>query len=58
MTILHTHIDDEIDDNSIFASKTSTHQKKAIPQWARSNTSSILIGGNEIFSLFFFLRRK
>jgi hypothetical protein len=36
MTILHTHIDDEIDDNSIFASKTSTHQKKAIPQWARS----------------------
>jgi hypothetical protein len=58
MTILHMNIDDESDDNSIFATKTSTHQKKAIPQWARSNTSSILIGGNEIFSLFFFLRRK
>ncbi len=36
MTILHTNIDDEIDDNSIFATKTSTHQKKPIPQWARS----------------------
>jgi hypothetical protein len=37
MTILHSNIDDEIDDNSIFATKTSTHQKKTIPQWARSN---------------------
>jgi hypothetical protein len=37
MTILHPNIDDEIDDNSIFATKTSTHQKKTIPQWARSN---------------------
>ena len=38
MTILHTQIDDddEIEDNSIFATKTSTHQKKTIPQWARS----------------------
>lgn len=36
MTILHTNIDDETDDNSFFAIKTSTHQKKTIPQWARS----------------------
>jgi hypothetical protein len=41
MTILHMNIDDDEgdnsdDDNSIFATKTSTHQKKTIPQWARS----------------------
>jgi len=41
MTILHMNIDDEIDDNSIFATKTSTHQKKAIPQWARSKFNMI-----------------
>jgi hypothetical protein len=35
------NIDDEIDDNSIFAKKTSTHQKKAIPQWARSKFKMI-----------------
>ena len=36
MTILNTNIDDENDENSMFATKTSTHQKKPIPQWARS----------------------
>jgi len=37
MTILHANIDDDIDDSSIFATKSSTHQKKPIPQWARSS---------------------
>ncbi|UJR28119.1 hypothetical protein I4U23_009375 [Adineta vaga] len=41
MTILHTNFDDECDDNSIFATKTSTDQKKPIPQWARKNELQI-----------------
>jgi hypothetical protein len=39
MTILHMNIDDDDDDDDdslIFATKTSTNQKKPIPQWARS----------------------
>lgn len=36
MTVLHMNLDDESDDSLIFAAKTSTNQKKAIPQWARS----------------------
>jgi hypothetical protein len=38
MTILHMNIDDDNDDDDslIFATKTSTNQKKQIPQWARS----------------------
>ncbi|CAF1528002.1 unnamed protein product [Adineta steineri] len=43
MTILNVNIDDESEDNSIFATKTSTHQKKAIPQWARKNELQIAI---------------
>ncbi|CAF0820377.1 unnamed protein product [Rotaria sp. Silwood1] len=41
MTILHMNIDDDNDDNSIFATKTSTYQKKPIPQWARKNELQI-----------------
>ncbi|CAF2815433.1 unnamed protein product [Rotaria sp. Silwood2] len=41
MTILHMNIDDENDDDSIFATKTSTHQKKPIPLWARKNELQI-----------------
>lgn len=39
MTILHMNFDDESEeeDDSLFASKTSTNQKKPIPHWARSN---------------------
>ncbi len=56
MTILHTNIDDEIDDNSIFAIKTSTHQKKTIPQWARSKfRSKIKFVKNNTSNLFFFI---
>jgi len=41
MTILHMNIDDidnddDDDIDSIFATKSSTNQKKQIPQWARS----------------------
>lgn len=36
MTILNMNIDEDNDENSIFATKSSTHQKKPIPQWARS----------------------
>ena len=46
MTILHLNMDDDIDEdeeeNSIFATKTSTHQKKTIPQWARSKIETNL----------------
>ncbi|CAF3781227.1 unnamed protein product [Rotaria sordida] len=43
MTILNMNTDDENNDNSIFATKTSTHQKKPIPQWARKNELQIAI---------------
>ncbi|CAF0890016.1 unnamed protein product [Rotaria sp. Silwood1] len=48
MTILHMNIDDandddDDDDTSIFATKTSTNQKKPIPQWARKNELQIAI---------------
>ncbi|CAF0786363.1 unnamed protein product [Rotaria sordida] len=50
MTILHTNIDnanddddDDDDDTLIFATKTSTNQKKPIPQWARKNELQIAI---------------
>jgi hypothetical protein len=36
MTILHMDINDDEDDSFIFATKSSTNQKKEIPQWARS----------------------
>lgn len=40
MTILHVDFEDdddeEEDDSFIYATKTSTNQKKPIPQWARS----------------------
>lgn len=41
MTVLHMPFDnddtdDDEDDDLIFATKTSTNQKKPIPQWARS----------------------
>lgn len=38
MTILHMNIDDDDNDDEdlIFATKSSTNQKKQIPQWARS----------------------
>lgn len=40
MTILHANFDDEDEDqdegDAIFATKSSTNQKKQIPQWARS----------------------
>ena len=45
MTILHLNLDDEgdnSDDNTMFASKTSTHQKKSIPQWARSELDKLI----------------
>ncbi|CAF0962672.1 unnamed protein product [Adineta ricciae] len=41
MTILHMNFDDESDESSIFATKSSTHQKKPIPQWARKNELQI-----------------
>ena len=44
MTILHMNIDDESDDdsddNTMFATHTSTQQRKAIPQWARSELNN------------------
>ncbi|CAF2405632.1 unnamed protein product [Rotaria sp. Silwood2] len=48
MTILHMNIDDANDDDDddndlIFATKTSTNQKKPIPQWARKNELQIAI---------------
>ncbi|CAF1156529.1 unnamed protein product [Adineta steineri] len=48
MTILHMNIDDaddddDDDDSLIFATKTSTNQKKQIPQWARKNELQIAI---------------
>ena len=47
MTILHMNIDDmdddDDDDNSIFAIKSSTNQKKPIPQWARSKLKTKLL---------------
>ncbi len=63
MTILHMNIDDEIDDNSIFATKTSTHQKKAIPQWARSKFNMItsmikFVKNNTRKNFFFFLENE
>lgn len=39
MTILHLNLDEDINDlndSSMFASHSSTNQKKIIPQWARS----------------------
>jgi hypothetical protein len=55
MTILHTNIDDDSDDSCIFATKTSTDQKKPIPQWARSkfkmNTSSIITRGSNLWTI-------
>ncbi|CAF4120944.1 unnamed protein product [Rotaria socialis] len=41
MTILNANVDDDNDDNSMFATKTSTHQKKPIPQWARKHELQI-----------------
>ena len=45
MTILHMNIDDDDDDDDededdspMFATKTSTNQKKQIPHWARSKS--------------------
>lgn len=32
----HDDDNDDVDDDSLFATKTSTNQKKPIPQWARS----------------------
>ena len=46
MTVLHLNLDDEgdnSDDNTMFASKTSTHQKKTIPQWARSKSEKLIV---------------
>ncbi|CAF0875289.1 unnamed protein product [Adineta ricciae] len=47
MTILHLNIDDDDDDDDddslTFATKTSTNQKKPIPQWARKNELQIAI---------------
>jgi hypothetical protein len=47
MTILHANVNDDDDDdnenNSIFACQTSTNQRKAIPQWARSTLNTIRI---------------
>ncbi|UJR21322.1 hypothetical protein I4U23_024413 [Adineta vaga] len=49
MTILHMNLDDDDDDDEddddslIFATKTSTNQKKPIPQWARKNELQIAI---------------
>lgn len=42
MTILHMNIDDDDNDDEdlIFATKSSTNQKKQIPQWARSKFNS------------------
>ena len=54
MTILHMNIDDDDDDYNdddslIFASKTSTNQKKQIPQWARSKFKDYFISKQCIF---------
>lgn len=48
MTILHVNFNDEDDDDDdddslFFASKTSTNQKKPIPQWARSKRNIICL---------------
>jgi hypothetical protein len=58
MTILHMNIDDidndvDDDDSSIFATKTSTNQKKQIPEWARSKFKLFnLSTSNNLFHLF------
>jgi hypothetical protein len=57
MTILHMNIDDidndvDDDDSSIFATKTSTNQKKQIPEWARSKFKLFnLSTSNNLFHL-------
>ena len=44
MTILHVDFEDEHDDEDSFfyATKSSTNQKKQIPQWARSKSLSFI----------------
>jgi hypothetical protein len=56
MTILHVNIDEDDNDNNensddttIYATKTITHQKKTIPQWARSKCRSLIVDCNDHF---------
>ena len=58
MTILHMNFDDESDESSIFATKSSTHQKKPIPQWARSKFTEIECVINDICEKSTLLRRE
>lgn len=58
MTILHLNMDDDIEeDDSIFATKTSTHQKKTIPQWARSKIHHESVK-NHTWNLLFILENE